>query len=112
MKRRECSFGKAFLKPFCSAKAFTENSSWKKRFVEIAIVLCSMLLVTTLPGIAAGQNQETLDIYGNANLDDTIDMRDITYTARIICWLEEPTDLADANHDGEIDVGDMTQIGL
>ena len=112
MKTGECSFGKAFLKPFCYAKAFTENSSWKRRFVEIAIVLCSVLLVTTLPGIAAGQNQETLGIYGNANLDGTIDMRDITFTARIICWLEEPTDLADANHDGEIDVGDMTQIGL
>jgi iron complex transport system substrate-binding protein len=77
MKIGESSFGKSFLS--------------KKRF-EIAIVLCSVLLVTTLPGIAAGQNQETLGIYGNANLDDTIDMRDITYTARIICWLEEPTD--------------------
>ena len=111
MKTRESSLGKAFLKLFCFAKAFTENTSWKKRCVEIAIVLCSVLLVA-FSGIAAGQNQETLGIYGNANLDDTIDMRDITFTARIICWLEEPTDLADANHDGEIDVGDMTQIGL
>ena len=80
--------------------------------LEIAIVLCSVLLLTTLPGIAAGQNQETLGIYGNANLDDTIDMRDITYTARIICWLEEPTELADANLDGKITARDMTQIGL
>ena len=32
MKRRESSFGEAFLKPFCFAKAFTENISWKKRF--------------------------------------------------------------------------------
>jgi iron complex transport system substrate-binding protein len=80
--------------------------------LEIAIVLCSVLLVATLPGIAAGQNQETLGIYGNANLDDTIDMRDITYTARIICWLEEPTELADANLDGKITARDMTQIGL
>ena len=32
-KGRESSFGKAFLKPFCFAKAFTENTSWKKRFV-------------------------------------------------------------------------------
>ena len=106
MKRKESSFGKAFLKPFCFAKAFTENTSWKKRFVGIAIVLCSIFLVATLPGVAIDQKQETskvsasevtaaseddfiLEIYGNANEDDCIDMRDYTYTARIICWLEE-----------------------
>ncbi|MEA1998040.1 MAG: hypothetical protein U9N61_01760 [Euryarchaeota archaeon] len=32
MKRRESSFDNAFLKPFCFAKAFTENISRKKRF--------------------------------------------------------------------------------
>ena len=97
--------------------------------LEIAIVLCSVFLVATLPGIATDQKQElqevtanefttaaegdfTLEIYGNANEDDTIDMRDYTYTARIICWLEEETDLADANYDGRISVADMTQIGL
>jgi iron complex transport system substrate-binding protein len=98
----------------------------KKWFVlvGVAVVLCSLFLVA-LPCIAAEQNQtmlsevttaseedNTLDIYGNANLDDEIDMRDFTYTARIICWLEEETKLADANFDGKIDVGDMTQIGL
>ena len=96
--------------------------------LEIAIVLCSVFLVA-LPGIAADQKQETqkvsasevttaseddyvLDIYGNANEDDCIDMRDYTHTARVICWLEEPTELADANYDGRISVADMTQIGL
>ena len=96
--------------------------------VEIAIVLCSMLLVA-LPAIAADQNQEmqkastteittaseddfVLEIYGNANEDDVIDMRDYTHTARIICWLEEETTFADANYDGRISVADMTQIGL
>ena len=94
--------------------------------VEIVVVLCLMLLVA-LPAIAAEQTTQevsapevttaseddyVLGIYGNANEDDTIDMRDFTYTARIICWLEEEADLADANYDGEIDVGDMTQIGL
>ena len=118
MKRRESSFGKAFLS--------------KKRFalLEIAIVLCSMFLVA-LPatGIIAEQNQEMqevtasevtaaleddfiLEIYGNANEDDCIDMRDYTYTARIICWLEDETTFADANYDGRISVADMTQIGL
>ena len=81
--------------------------------VEIAVVLCSVFLVTIpVPTIAAGQDDDVLGIYGNANLDDCIDMRDYTYTARIICWLEEETDLADANYDGRISVADMTQIGL
>ena len=91
--------------------------------LEIAIVLCSVFLVATLPGIAAGQTTQkvstttseddyVLGIYGNANEDDTIDMRDITFTARIILWMEEPTDFADANYDGKITARDMTQIGL
>jgi len=63
--------------------------------LEIAVVLCSMFLVA-IPVIAAGQNQErqnanastittasedefVLGVYGNANEDDTIDMRDLTY---------------------------------
>ncbi|MCK4735106.1 MAG: hypothetical protein KAT65_21820, partial [Methanophagales archaeon] len=58
--------------------------------LEIAIVLCLVFLVATLPGIAADQKQElqevsanefttaaegdfTLGIYGNANEDDCID---------------------------------------
>ena len=97
--------------------------------LEIVIVLCSVFFVTTLPGIAADQNQTTqevsaaevttaseadfiLGIYGNANEDDIIDMRDYTYMARIICWLEDETTFADANYDGRISVADMTQTGL
>jgi|LGVF01.1.fsa_nt_gb iron complex transport system substrate-binding protein len=81
-----------------------------------AIVLCTLFLVA-LPGIgigiaAAQEEDDTLDIYGNANEDDTIDMRDFTYTARIILWLEDETTLADANYDGDVNVLDMTQIGL
>ena len=76
-----------------------------------AIVLCTLFLVA-LPGIAAAQEDEILDIYGNANEDDAIDMRDFTYTARIILWLEDETTLADANFDGDVNVLDMTQIGL
>jgi hypothetical protein len=63
----------------------------------IAIVLCSVFLVATLPAIAAEQTTQkvsatasiittaseddyVLDIYGNANEDDTIDMGDVVYT--------------------------------
>ena len=63
--------------------------------VEIAVVLCSMFLVA-LPAIAAEQETQKvsasevtaaseddfiLEIYGNANEDECIDMRDYTYTA-------------------------------
>ena len=126
MKRGESSFGKAFLKPFCFAKAFTENTLWKKRFVEIAIVLCSMLLLV-LPGIAAEQNVQkvsvsdvttasedefALGIYGNANEDDTIDMRDLTYVKLIFFGKRPETELADAKYDGEINPLDFVQIKL
>ncbi|RLG29799.1 hypothetical protein DRN97_11330 [Methanosarcinales archaeon] len=80
----------------------------KTMLVLVVIALYAMLL--TSPVLAS--NADTLDIYGNANEDDTIDMRDFTYTARIILWLEDETDLADANYDGEVNVLDMTQIGL
>ena len=79
--------------------------------LEIAIVFC-LLFFVALPGIATAQEDETLDIYGNANEDDIIDMRDLTFTARMILGLEDKTDLADANYDGRISVADMTQIGL
>ena len=96
--------------------------------VEIAVVLCSMFLVA-LPGVAAEENQTTqkvsastittaseddyvLGIYGNANMDDTIDVCDITYTARIFVELADPTALADANYDTDIDMLDVWQVGL
>nr|CBH39971.1 putative ABC transporter, solute binding protein [uncultured archaeon] len=79
--------------------------------LEIAIVLC-LLFFVALPSIAAATEDETLDIYGNANEDDIIDMRDLTFTARMILRLEDETELADANYDGRVSVADMTQIGL
>ena len=92
--------------------------------MEIAVVLCSMLLVA-IPAIAAEQNQEmqkisttaseddfVLAIYGNANEDDTIDMRDVTYTKLVIFGKKPETELADAYFDGEVDVLDVVQIKL
>ena len=81
-------------------------------FVLVGIVVCALAFSAPLSGASADTGAFTLEIYGNANEDDTIDMRDYTYAARIICWLEEETDLADANYDGRISVADMTQIGL
>ena len=96
--------------------------------VEIAIVLCSVFLVA-IPAIAAEQNQETqkssasevttsseddfvLGIYGNANEDDTIDMRDLTYVKLIFFSKKQETELADAKYDGKINPLDFIQIKL
>ena len=116
MKTKTSSFGKAFLS--------------KKRFavVEIAIVLCSVFLVA-LPAIAAEQTTQevnanpntittaseddyVLGVYGNANEDDTIDMRDLTYVKLIFFGKKPETELADAKYDGEINPLDFIQIKL
>jgi iron complex transport system substrate-binding protein len=93
-------------------------------FLDIVVVLCSVFLVAPLPCIAADQSTQevsatttseddfTLDIYGNANEDDTIDIQDVTYIKRIISGEEDETNLADAYYDGEIDVGDIIQTKL
>ncbi len=96
----------------------------------IAIVLCSLFLVATLPATAIEQSQTTqkvsapggvttaseddyvLDIYGNANEDDTVDMRDLTYVKLIFFGKKPETELADAKYDGEINPLDFVQIKL
>jgi iron complex transport system substrate-binding protein len=94
--------------------------------LEIAIVLCSVFLVA-LPGIAAEQTMQkvsastittaseddyVLGVYGNANEDDTIDMRDLTYVKLIFFGKKPETELADAKYDGKINPLDFIQIKL
>ena len=96
--------------------------------VEIAIVLCSLFLVA-IPAVAAEQNQAmqkvstnevttaseddyVLDIYGNANEDDTIDMGDVVYTKLAIFGKKPKTELCDAKYDGRINVLDVIQTKL
>jgi iron complex transport system substrate-binding protein len=71
------------------------------------IALCLLLLASP---VAA--SDYTLEIFGNANEDDTINMQDVTYTELIILEYRDRTELADAKYDGEIDILDMTQIAL
>jgi iron complex transport system substrate-binding protein len=94
--------------------------------VEIAIVLCSAFLVA-IPAIAADQTAQkvsastittaseddyVLDIYGNANEDDTIDMGDVVYTKLAIFGKKPKTELCDAKYDGRINVLDVIQTKL
>jgi len=81
----------------------------KKEIVALAgIALCAMLLVSPVLASDAG----TLDIYGNANEDDTIDMRDLTYVKLIFFGEKPETELADAKYDGKINPLDFIQIKL
>jgi iron complex transport system substrate-binding protein len=97
--------------------------------VEIAIVLCSVFLVAVPAIVAQEQNQEmqkvsattittasedgyVLEIYGNANEDDTVDMRDLTYVKLIFFGKKPETELADAKYDGKINPLDFIQIKL
>jgi len=52
----------------------------------------------------------TLEIYGNANMDNKIDQNDITYIQQIINDEIPATQFADANKDGAIDNKDIDQI--
>ena len=94
--------------------------------MEIAIVLCSLFFMA-LPAIAteqttqeanattittASEDDYVLDIYGNANEDDTIDMRDLTYVKLIFFGKKPETALADAKYDGKINPLDFIQIKL
>ena len=79
-----------------------------KIVVLVGIGLCAMLLIS--PALAS--SVDTLEIYGNANEDDTIDMRDLTYVKLIFFGKKPETELADAKYDGEIDTLDFIQIKL
>ena len=79
--------------------------------LEIAIVL-GLLFLVAMPAIAAEEDDFVLDVYGNANEDDTIDMRDLTYVKLIFFGKKPETELADAKYDGKINPLDFIQIKL
>ena len=83
--------------------------------LKIVIVLCSVFLGATLPGLevtAASEDDYILEIYGNANGDDTIDMGDVVYIKLAIFGKKPKTTLADAKYDGRINVLDVIQTNL
>jgi len=64
------------------------------------------MLVTT-PAIASN---DLLGVFGNANMDETIDEDDIAYVEGVIKGTNETTEFSDANYDGEVTEKDITQI--
>ena len=71
------------------------------------IAVCVLLL--TSPVLASAGYSK---IYGNANEDDVLDMRDVTYIKLVIFGKKPATALSDANYDGKISMLDIGQTKL
>ncbi len=75
----------------------------------IITILLALLASVNGPALDAAGHCQVLGIFGNANEDDTMDMRDVTCIERMINGLAPATPLADARYDGKLDVRDLTQ---
>ena len=81
------------------------NRSWK--------IVISLMIALTASVSALGAGADfTLEIFGNANMDDTIDEQDVAYVEGVIKGTNAATNLSDANYDGKINEDDITQIDL
>jgi iron complex transport system substrate-binding protein len=76
-------------------------------FYFVLMFLVSSTMSTVMPVAASDY---TLEIFGNSNMDDTINADDTDYIKGIINGKNEVTKLADANYDGKIDDADIAQI--
>jgi len=77
-----------------------------------AFGIAVMTLCASLAVMPASASDFTLDIFGNANMDDIIDELDIEYVQEIIDGSNDETELSDANYDGKVDENDIAQIEL
>ena len=79
-----------------------------KSFAFFFLALLAAYALISAPSVAS---DFTLNIFGNANLDGTIDPSDIAYIQSIIEGKAESTELADANNDGKVNSQDLDQVG-
>ena len=86
----------------------------KRMFALLGIVLlCSLLLIPhVIAERTTSSSEYVLKIYGNANEDDTIDMRDVTYIKLVIFGKKPETEFCDANYDGRVSMLDVVQTKL
>ena len=77
----------------------------KRNCKVLALLLC--LIFWTGPSVLG---DETLNVFGNANMDQTIDEKDVAYVEDIISGKSQTTEFADSNNDGKIDAQDLDQI--
>jgi iron complex transport system substrate-binding protein len=79
----------------------------EKIAILIGIAVCAILLASPMLA-SAGYSK----IYGNANEDDVLDMRDVTYIKLVIFGKKPATTFADANYDGKVSMLDVGQTKL
>jgi iron complex transport system substrate-binding protein len=97
-KKKSAEEGGALYK--YSNKRGAEKKKMKtKTLVLVGIAVCVLLLASPVLA-SAGYSK----IYGNANEDDVLDMRDVTYIKLVIFGKKPATDFADANYDGKISI--------
>jgi len=80
----------------------------KTKIWVLAGIAISAILLTAPALASAGYSK----IYGNANEDDILDMRDVTYIKQLIFGKAPETTLTDANYDGKISMLDIGQTKL
>ena len=82
------------------------------RLISRVMLLALFSMASQPIPIVEAHESYPLGIFGNANEDDVIDMRDVTYVERIIHGLTPQRQLADANIDNKFDMQDVTQTEL
>lgn len=83
--------------------------------VVSAILIASVAGITLLNSMSDAKTYTNvssvrLQVFGNANEDDTIDQRDIDYIGEVIRGDRKASNLTDANNDGTIDQADIAQV--
>jgi len=96
-----------------------KKARWRKDVWRgVSAFMCAFLLfaVFVVPAASheklASEDYNTLKIYGNANEDDTVDMRDVTYIKLVIFGKKPETEFCDANYDGRVSMLDVVQTKL
>jgi iron complex transport system substrate-binding protein len=73
------------------------------------LIFLAMLLASSI-ALPVHASDFVLGIFGNANMDDDLDEKDIDYLEGVIKGANPATNLSDANYDGKIDSLDIDQV--
>lgn len=77
------------------------------RLFFLLFAVCTWLALSAAP---ASPSEYTLDIFGNANLDDRIDEADVAYIEGAVKGELQPNYLSDADGDGSVTESDAEQV--